>query len=48
MIGPTKSAQKAQRDYDAWKRAKIERGMVQARDRSMMIPIEQVLRELTV
>ena len=48
MIGATESKQKAQRDYDAWKRAKIERGMVQARDRSMMIPIEQVLRELAV
>ncbi|MES2421927.1 MAG: hypothetical protein V4595_11615 [Pseudomonadota bacterium] len=42
------SGQRAQRDYNTWKRAKIERGMAQARDRSMMIPIEQVLRELAV
>jgi hypothetical protein len=48
MIGPNESEQPAQCDYDAWKRAKIERGMTQARNRSMMIPIEQVLRELTV
>jgi hypothetical protein len=48
MIGPNESEQPAECDYDAWKRAKIERGMTQARDRSMMIPIEQVLRELTV
>jgi hypothetical protein len=48
MPGMNESGQQAQRDYDAWKRAKIERGMTQARDRSMMIPIEQVLRELAV
>ncbi len=36
-----------ERSYDAWKRAKIERGLVQARDRSAMIPIEQVLRDLS-
>lgn len=32
--------------YDAWKRSKVERGLVQARDRSAMIPVEQVLRDL--
>ena len=48
MSGTNESGQRAERDYDAWKRAKIERGMAQARDRSMMIPIEQVLRELAV
>jgi hypothetical protein len=48
MIEPNESEQPAQRDYDDWKRAKIERGMAQARDRSMMIQIEQVLRELAI
>ncbi len=48
MIELNRSEQPAHRDYDAWKRAKIERGMAQARDRSMMIPIEQVLREMKV
>lgn len=48
MIQATESEQLARRDYGAWKRAKIERGMAQARDRSVMIPIEQVLRELMV
>lgn len=32
--------------YDAWKRGKVERGLAQAQDRSAMIPIEQVLRDL--
>ncbi|HXH17048.1 MAG TPA: hypothetical protein VNJ10_13050 [Sphingomonas sp.] len=35
------------RGYDAWKRAKIERGLAQAQDRSAMIPVEQVLRDLS-
>lgn len=48
MIEPNESEQPAQCDYDVWKRAKIERGMTQALDRSMMIPVEQVLRELAV
>jgi F0F1-type ATP synthase epsilon subunit len=34
--------------YDSWKRAKIERGLIQAQDRSAMIPVEQVLRDLTI
>lgn len=34
--------------YDAWARAKIERGMAQARDRDAMIPVEQVLRDLSL
>lgn len=34
--------------YDSWKRAKIERGLIQAQDRSAMIPVEQVLRALTI
>ncbi|MEG3163256.1 hypothetical protein U1701_01480 [Sphingomonas sp. PB2P19] len=36
-----------ERGYDAWKRAKIERGLAQSRDRSAMIPVEQVLRDLS-
>ena len=34
-----------ERGYEAWKRAKIERGLAQAQDRSAMIPLEQVLRD---
>jgi hypothetical protein len=34
--------------YENWKRAKIERGLRQAQDRSLMIPVEQVLRDLTI
>ncbi len=34
--------------YEAWKRAKIERGLEQSRDRSAMIPVDQVLRNLTL
>ena len=33
--------------YESWKRAKIGRGLRQAQDRSSMIPVEQVLRDLT-
>jgi len=36
------------RGYDGWKRAKVERGLMQARDWSAMIPAEQVLRDLTL
>lgn len=36
----------AERGYDAWKRGKIERGLAQAKDRSAMIPVEQILRDL--
>ena len=32
--------------YDEWKRAKIERGLAESRDRSAMIPVEQVWRDL--
>jgi hypothetical protein len=32
--------------YEAWKRAKIERGLAQSRDRAAMIPVETVLRNL--
>lgn len=34
--------------YDAWKRAKIERGLEQSRDRAAMIPVDQVLRNLSL
>lgn len=34
--------------YEAWKRAKIERGMAQSRDRPAMIPLDQVLRNLSL
>jgi hypothetical protein len=34
--------------YAAWKRAKIERGLEQARDRSAMIPVEQVWLALPI
>lgn len=34
-----------ERGYADWKRAKIERGMEQAKDRAKMIPAEQVLRD---
>jgi hypothetical protein len=36
----------AERGYEAWKRAKVERGLAQAQDRAAMIPVEQVLRDL--
>ena len=32
--------------YVAWKRAKIERGLEQAKDRGVMIPAEQIWRDL--
>ena len=34
--------------YDVWKRAKIERGLEQSRNRSAMIPVDQVLRNLSL
>jgi hypothetical protein len=36
----------AEHGYDAWMRAKVERGLAQAQDREAMIPVEQVLRDL--
>jgi hypothetical protein len=38
----------AERGYDAWKRVKVKRGLAQAQDRSAMIPVEQVLRDLKI
>lgn len=37
---------RSERGYADWKRAKIERGLEQAKDRAKMIPAEQVLRDL--
>lgn len=34
-----------ERGYDAWKRAKIEKGLEQAKDREAMIPISGILRD---
>lgn len=34
-----------ERGYASWKRAKVERGLVQAQDRDSMISVEQVLRD---
>jgi len=38
----------AEPGYAAWKRAKIERGLEQAKDREAMIPVEQLWRDLTL
>jgi hypothetical protein len=35
----------AERGHAAWKRAKVERGLVQAKDRDAMIPAERILRD---
>jgi hypothetical protein len=32
-----------ERSYAAWKRAKVERGLAQAKDRTAMIPVEQIV-----
>lgn len=32
--------------YAAWKMAKIERGLAESRERTAMIPVEQVWRDL--
>jgi len=37
-----------ERGYDAWKRAKIERGLAQSRNRDAMIPVEQLWRDLSL
>ena len=37
----------AEAEYDAFFRAKVRIGLEQSRDRSKMIPIEQVWRDLT-
>lgn len=35
-----------ERGYAAWKRTKIERGLAQAQDRRVLIPVEQILADL--
>ena len=35
------------REHDAYVREKIVRGLAQSRDRSAMIPVERVLRDLS-
>ena len=35
----------AERGHAAWKRAKVERGLNQAKDRDAMIPAERILRD---
>jgi hypothetical protein len=46
MDGLREPSRTAKCEYDAWKQAKIKRGLAQAIDRSAMIPAEQVLRQL--
>ncbi len=38
----------AEPGYAAWKRAKIERGLEQSRDRAAMISVDQIWRDLTL
>jgi hypothetical protein len=35
-----------ERGHAAWKKAKVERGLAQAKDRNSLIPAEQVWRDL--
>jgi len=37
-----------ERGHDAWLRAKVERGLAESRDRPAMIPVDQVLRDLSL
>lgn len=41
----TERASPAERGYDVWKQAKIERGLAQADDRNSLIPLEKILRD---
>ena len=34
-----------ERGYDAWKRARIEKGLEQSKDRDAMIPVSRILRD---
>lgn len=34
-----------ERGHDAWKRAKIEKGLEQSKDRDAMIPVSRILRD---
>ncbi len=42
----TESGGTTARGYAGWKRAKIEAGLAQSRDRAAMIPVEQIWRDL--
>ena len=42
----TTTGEAPERGHAAWLRAKVERGLAQARDRDAMIPAAQLLREL--
>ena len=48
-VGPrdkvTESDAPVEPGHDAWKRAKVERGLAQAEDREAMIPVERILRD---
>lgn len=47
-LNPTKVADlpgSVEKDYAAWKQAKVARGLAQAKDRKTLIPAEQVWRE---
>ncbi len=44
--GSAADGSSVERGYEAWKRTKIERGLVESRDRASMIPIEQLWRDL--
>ena len=35
----------AERGHASWKRAKVERGLAQSKDRDAMIPVERILRD---
>ena len=37
-----------EKNYAAWKRAKVERGLKQAKDRDSLIPAQQVWREFNL
>jgi len=37
-----------ERGYEAWKRAKVERGLAQSRDREAMIPVDRLWRDLSL
>lgn len=47
-LSPTKITDEqgsVEKGYPAWKRAKVERGLTQAKDRDSLIPAQQVWRE---
>ena len=42
----TESGSAMEAGYAAWKRAKVEAGLAQSRDRAAMIPVERIWRDL--